>query len=145
MKKYLFTSIALEHTEQRRHGYTWRDRSRIAGGRAGEGGSTGAPRRRSGPSRAYRCAKCTLWQSFPRRVARGGFSRRFPPIRNYFRFCKSTYVLTPASILTLFLYYRGFKDILDSSGHFSKHFWFPNSTSGPTPGTGNGMPPSLFH
>ena len=30
--------------------YTWCDRSRIAGGRAGEGAIGGGPRRRSGPS-----------------------------------------------------------------------------------------------
>ena len=46
---------------------------------------------------------------------------------------------------TLFPYYTGFWDMLDCPGHFSKYFRFPNSTSGPTPETGNGMPTSLFY
>jgi len=53
-------------------------------------------------------AKRPRWPGLPRREARGGFSRPFPPFRNYFRFCKSTSSLTPTSIRTLFPYYTGF-------------------------------------
>jgi len=49
-------------------------------------------------------AKQPQWPCLPRREQRGGFSRPFPPFRNYFRFCKSTSGLTPTSIRTLFPY-----------------------------------------
>ena len=131
--------------------HTWRDRSRIAGGRSGEEGSAAAPRRRCGPSshphsrlqatgrgRERRSAiagqpqdarpenrqpfppvgfqgtigrrrgrmgvKQSRRPCLPRREARGGFSRPFPPFRNYFRFCKYTSGLTPTSMRTLFPY-----------------------------------------
>ena len=44
-----------------------------------------------------------------------------------------------------FLIRWAFYDILDCPGHFFKYLRFPNSTSGPTRGTRNGMPTSLFH
>jgi len=46
-------------------------------------------------SRADRCAKPTRWPGVP---------HRFPPCRNYFRFCKFTSGFTPTSVRTLFPY-----------------------------------------
>ena len=99
----------------------WQQRG---GGRKAERDGRSAPGRRAGESPALSFpvgrrwtigrrrrrmgAKWPRWPGLPRREARGGFSRPFPPFRNYFRFCKSTSGLTPTSIRTLFPYYTGF-------------------------------------
>ena len=58
------------------------------------------------------------WPCLPRREARGGFTRPFPPFRNYFRFCKSTTGFMPTSVHTLFPYYMGFKTFWAVPGTF---------------------------
>ena len=46
-----------------------------------------------GRHRGQMGAKQPRWPFLPRREARGGFSRPFPPFRNYFRFCNALYFL----------------------------------------------------